>query len=385
MKTSRICAVAVLMLFACKEEPTKTPPPQQVKVVQALQDSVEIEKDFVGQVYGYIDIPIRARVQGFLEGIHFREGMRVQKGQLLYTIDSDPFEASLAASQSELAEAEIALVNASNELNRIAPLAEMKAVSESDHDAAIAAKGAAEAMVDAAEAKVRIEQIQLSYCQIKSPVDGLIGKTEARVGEFVGKDPNPVILNTVSDIDSIRVEFFITETDYLLLANEFRAERRRQTQSGEGQPFNLKLILSDGSEFHKKGRVNFVNRQVDASTGALLVQATFPNDEGLIRPGQFARVRAVIEKVNDGVIIPQRCVSEFQGQFSVMTVTDSNTVAQRAVTIVGPYKDYYLISSGVEKGDKLIYEGLQKVQEGIKVEPAVIEFESQYAEQTAGK
>ncbi len=384
MKTSLAWTVLAVLLFGCAEEVQKQMPPPKISVVEATEDEVEIEKDFVGQVYGYIDIPIRARVQGFLEGIHFNEGMPVKKGQLLYTVDSDPFEASLAASQSKLAEAEIELVNASNELNRIAPLAEMKAVSESDHDAAIAAKGAAEAMVDAAEANVRIEQIQLSYCKILSPVDGLIGKTEARVGEFVGKDPNPVILNTVSAIDSIRVEFFITETDYLMLARQFREDRDKESEE-ESNAYNLKLILSDGTEFEQKGRINFVNRQVDASTGALLVQASFPNDGGLIRPGQFARVRAIVERVDNGVIIPQRCVSEFQGRFSVMTVTDSNTVAQRPVTIVGPYRDYYLIGSGISKGDRLVLEGIQKVKEGMKVEPNVISFKSQFAEQTAGQ
>lgn len=385
MKSFLAWTVPVVLLFGCAEEVQKQMPLPEISVVEATVDEVEIEKDFVGQVYGYIDIPIRARVQGFLEGLHFNEGMTVKKGQLLYTIDSEPFEASLAASQSELAEAEIALVNATNELNRIAPLAEMKAVSESDHDAAIAAKGAAEAMVEAAEAKVRIEQIRLSYCKIQSPVDGLIGKTEARVGEFVGKDPNPVILNTVSAIDSIRVEFFITETDYLMLASAFRENRRARANSSEGKAYNLKLILSDGSEYPQKGRVNFVNRQVDASTGALLVQATFPNDKGLIRPGQFARVRAVVEKVDNGVIIPQRCVSEFQGRFSVMMVTDSNTISQKPVTIISPFKDYYLIGSGIEKGDRLVYEGIQKVKEGMKVEPNLIQFESQFEEQTGGK
>lgn len=382
MRVPTAGVIFMTLLLGCKEEAPKTPPPPQITVVEAERDAVELEKDFVGQVYGYIDIPIRARVEGFLEGIHFQEGTRVKKGQLLYTIDSDPFRAAVAGAQSELAEAEIQLVNASNELNRIAPLAEMKAVSESDHDAAIAAKGAAEAMVEAAKSNVRIKEIQLSYCTISSPVDGLIGKTEARVGEFVGKDPNPVILNTVSAIDSVRVEFFITENDYLLLAGELRAEKEKSEVRENREPYSLKLILADGKVFEHPGRVNFVNRQVDASTGALLVQATFPNSDGLIRPGQFARVRAVTKKVDDGVVVPQRCVSEFQGSFSVMAITDSNTVVQRPVSIVGPYRDYFLIGGGVEPGDKVVYEGLQKVKEGMKVDPKLIEFESQYAAET---
>jgi len=369
--------VCLFVLFSCKEQQAPSKPPPTVQVVSVMEDTVRIEKDFVGQVYGIKDIPIRARVEGFLENIHFQEGVKVKKGQLLYSIDPQPFQAALTAAQSQLAEAKVGRVRASNDLDRVVPLADMKAVSERDRDASIAEKDASEEIVNAAQANVEIQEIQLSYTKIKSPIDGLIGKTQAKEGEFVGRSPNPVILNTVSKIDSVRVEFFITENDYLQLAKKLRAN---QASGKTRDPLKLKLILSDGTIFEQTGKVDFINREVDAGTGALLIQASFPNPDGLIRPGQFARVRAVVEEMNNGMLVPQRAVSEFQGRFSVMAITDSNTVSQKPVEILGTYRDYYIIEKGVNPGESIIFEGLQKAKEGQKVDPKVVEFKSQYVE-----
>lgn len=374
MKKLTFVLFGILAMYACQEEQTSTPPPPSIRVVAVIQDTVQIEKDFVGQVYGIKDIPIRARVEGFLDHIHFQEGTKVKEGQLLYSIDPQPFQAALTAAQSQLAEAEVGRVRASNDLKRVQPLADMKAVSERDRDASIAEKDASEEMVNAAQANVEIQEIQLSYTKIKSPIDGLIGKTQAKEGEFVGRSPNPVILNTVSKIDSVRVEFFLTENDYLMLTKKINQGGKAKRGLG------LKLILSDGSIFDYPGKVDFVNREVDANTGAILIQASFPNPEGLIRPGQFARVRAVVEELDEGKLVPQRAVSEFQGRFSVLALTDSNTVTQKPVEILGKYRDYYIISKGVDAGEMVVFEGLQKAREGQKINPEVVEFESQYVE-----
>ncbi|MEE4248318.1 MAG: efflux RND transporter periplasmic adaptor subunit, partial [Kangiellaceae bacterium] len=258
--------LSVSIFVSCSEEqPIHQAGVPTLPVVEVTVGEVEIEKEFVGQVYGKVDIPVRARVEGFLEGIHFDEGRKVTKGQLLYTIDAQPFQANMAQAQSGLAEAKIALVKAENDYARIKPLAEAKAVSQADLDAAIAEKGAAEAAVEAAQANVKMAEIQLSYTQIASPIDGLIGKTGARVGEFVGREPNPVILNTVSRIDTMRVDFYITESDYLrfarLAAQQQEQERKEQAQE------SLKLVLSDGSVYEELGKVDFVDRGVEESTG----------------------------------------------------------------------------------------------------------------------
>jgi membrane fusion protein (multidrug efflux system) len=168
----------------------------------------------------------------------------------------------------------------------------------------------------------------------------------------------------------VRVQFFITENDYLRLA--------RANVGNSEAPQALKLILSDGSVFDQPGYLDFVDREVDAATGAILLQATFPNPTRLIRPGQFARVRAVVRQVNQGLLVPQRAVVEFQGRFHVLLVGHDNKVMQKPVELVSPYRDYYLIKGGLKAGDHVILEGIQKVKEGILVQPEPVQFESQY-------
>lgn len=370
--------IAIMFLLGCKkEEKVQVTAPPDVHVVSIVQDDVKLEKEFVGQVYGKVDIPIRARVEGFLKGIHFNEGRTVKKEQLLYTIDPDPFLQAVAAAESELAAANTELTRASNDLDRIKPLAEMNALSERDLDGAIASKEAAEAMVDAAQARLRAQQINLGYTKVYSPINGIIGKTNAKVGEFVGREPNPVILNTVSKVDSIRVDFFITEGDYLQLAREFQlAKKSGNTNKQKQEP--LKLILSDGSIFDQVGYVDFVDRSVGEATGSILIQSSFPNPNRLIKPGQFARVRVVFETVKGGFLVPQRSVSEFQGNFFVLKVDPNNKVEQTKVDIIGTHKDYYLIGSGLEKNDKIVFESIQQVKSGMTISPVDTVFQSQF-------
>jgi len=358
-------------------------PPPEIKVVKVIQKDTPIYKEFVGQMYGLKDIPIRARVEGFLEGIYFDEGMGVYKGKLLYSIDPEPFLADVAAQQSKLAEAKTMLVNAENELARYKPLAEINAVSQSDLDAAQASRDAAVAGVDAAKANLELAEIRLGYANIYSPIQGVIGKTEAREGEFVGKDPNPVILNTVSRIDTMRVQFFLTEAEYLGLikvfidnSNEEDKKNKKKVNEIEAD-YKLDLILSDGSTYDQKGKVDFVNRNVDPTTGSMLVQAHFPNPDKLLRPGLYAKVKAQMEIVKGALLVPQRCLIELQGQYSVFVVKDDNIVESRQVNVGERLGDLWLIKDGLEAGEKIVIDGLQKVGSGLKVNPSIIEFESQ--------
>ena len=366
----------VLVFAACSERQEVVEPTlPEVQVVKLTTDTVKLEKDFVGQIYGYRDIPIRARVEGFLDGIHFDEGSAVSKGQLLYTIDPESLEAALTAAKSDEARAEVTLTRASSDLNRIKPLADINAVSKRDLDATIAEKGATQAMLEAAKAYVRLSEIKLSYSEIKSPIEGIIGKTFAKEGEFVGRSPNPVILNTVSSIDSIRVEFFITEKDYLSFVSDFAEKAARN----ETKPkFPLKLILANGKLFEHEGHIDFVNREVDASTGTLLIQATFPNPGRVIRPGQFARVRAEVQTIPNGLLVPQRCVAEFQGTHSVLAIGSEGDVTQKMIEIGGAYRDYYVVLDGVKEGETVVFEGLQKTRSGSKVKPILVQFSSQF-------
>ncbi len=371
--SSFVLLTVILFVFSCKNKQTQQATPPDINVVKVIQKDIPIYKEYVGQTYGYKDIPIRARVDGYLTGIHFKEGFGVKKGQLLYTIDQQPYQAKEAEAMGQLAKAKTELVRAANELNRIKPLAEMKAVSESDLDAAFAEHGAAKASVEAAEASLRLSRINLDYTNIKSPINGLIGKTLAKEGEYVGKNPNPVILNTVSRIDNIRVEFFLTESEYLY----FFRRLKDKIDDNDHEKVSLELILADGSLHNHKGKIDFIDRNVDPTTGAILLQATFPNPEKLIRPGQYTKVKALIEINKNALIVPQKCVKELQGKYSAFIVNSENKVELKEVLIAGFYDDFYIISDGVKVGDKVIIEGIQKVAPEMVVKPNIIEFKSQ--------
>ncbi|MEP1087059.1 efflux RND transporter periplasmic adaptor subunit [Algoriphagus sp.] len=367
--------LGLALFYSCSPTPEVTEKePLEVEVVKLKTESITLEKDFVAQIYGKVDIPIRARAEGYLQGIHFQEGRLVKKGDLLYTVNADPFQEGVNAATSELASAQVRLTQAENDLARYQPLADMNAISKKDLDAAIANRDAAKAMVSAANAKVRYEGIQLGYTQIKSPIDGLIGKTNAKIGEFVGRDPNPVILNVVSLIDSIRVEFYLSENDYLSIFREYQEDHRKL----QDNPATLKLILADGSPFDQTGKVDFINRQIDASSGTILVQSTFANPDRLIRPGQFARVRVPIQNVNEGVLVPQRAVSEFQGGFFVFKVGEGNKLVQQPIEMAGNYRDYFVVKSGLAASDLVVLQAIQKVTAGQEITPKEVVFQSQY-------
>jgi membrane fusion protein, multidrug efflux system len=375
-KTVGLIASLSFLLFACGEKQATeapAPPPPDVSVVETQAQDVPLFLEFVGQTGGLKDIAIRARVEGFLEGLHFQEGGEVKKGDLLYTLESQPFEEKVAARMSGVAEEKTMLAKTKGDLDRIKPLAEINAVSKSDLDEAVAAYEARTSSLEAAKATLRAAKIELGYTKIYSPIDGIIGKTKAKVGDFVGRDPNPVILNTVSQVDIILVTFFITETQYLEVARHLAAADTDRADNGEA---NLELILIDGSTYKHKGKPDFVDREVDATTGAMLIQASFPNPEKLLRPGQFARIRAEARIVKDGILIPQRCVMELQGLHNVYVVDASNKAETREITVGTKVGSNWLITDGLKPGERVVYEGLQKVRDGADVNPTLADLNS---------
>ena len=365
----------VLTLLSCKDKKAKVIPPQPFQVYEVQTKSVPIYEEYVGQIYGEKDIPIRARVVGFLDGIHFKEGERVKKGQLLYSIDPDPLMQEVAAQTSMVAQAQTVLVQTESDLKRIEPLAEMSAVSEQELDMATAQRDAAISSLEAANASLNIANINLGYAKMYAPIEGIIGKTLAREGEFVGKDPNPVILNTVSQLRSVRVQFFLSEGNYLKVAKAYMA-RTKQKIRGSDPTVHIELILADGSLYPHKGKMDFIDRNVDPSTGAILIQATFPNPDRLIRPGQFARVKVKIRQANDAILIPQKCAKELQGQYSVFLVNAENKLEAKKIIIGENYGEFYLVQEGLKKGDKIILEGIQKARSDMEIVPELTEFVS---------
>lgn len=376
MKPIAFCLTlcSIFLLIACGEQKAVTaPPPASVSVIETIAEDVPLYLEFVGQTSGLKDIAIRARVEGFLEGLHFQEGADVNKGDLLYTLESQPFIEKVATRMSGVAEEKTMLVKAKGDLERYRPLAEINAVSQSDLDSAVAAYEASLSSVEAAEANLRAAQIELSYTKIYSPIDGIIGRTKAKVGDFVGKDPNPVILNTVSQVDTILVTFFLTETQYLQVARHLATMEEAQTENRE---VNLDLILIDNSLYPHKGGIDFIDREIDTTTGAMLIQASFPNPDKLLRPGQFARVKARASIVENGILIPQRCVVELQGLYNVFVVKADNTVETREIKVGPKVGSSWLISEGLKAGEKVVYEGLQSVKDGSIVNPTVVDFKS---------
>ena len=367
---SRVIIFALaLTLGACdsSDKAAREMPPLAVRVTQATVQDVILSMEMVGTTMGTQDVPIRTRVEGYLETMEFEEGTFVKKGDMLYTIDAQPFQAKLVAAQSELAGTQTTRAKTQADLARIRPLAEINAVSEQDLDSAVAQEAAARASVRASEANVELAEIELSYTQIQAPIDGLIGLTKAKPGEFVGRDPNPVVLNTLSDIDPIRVRFSISEQEYLVLA---RHNSTRDTRSNaRSRPDDLVLLLADGSEHPELGTLIASAQSISTETGTYTLEAAFPNPNKVLLPGQFARVRAKYWQLDDAIVIPRKAVIEMQGRFRVYAVNQQGLVEAIDIELGPKTGNDVVVSSGLEGGETIIVEGLQKVRPGMQVNP----------------
>ena len=365
-----------LLLSACdsSEKAVSQPPPLTVRVTQSSVQDVALTTEMVGTTMGNQDVPIRTRVEGYLETMEFEEGTFVKKGDMLYTIDAQPFQAKLVAAQSELAGAQTTRAKTQSDLARIRPLAEIKAVSEQDLDSAVAQEAAARASVRASEAYVELAEIELGYTQIHAPIDGLIGLTKAKPGEFVGKDPNPVVLNTLSDIDPIRVRFSISEREYLSLARHYSNQKQRgSVKDSENRPADLDLLLADGSEHPHKGSIIASAQSISTETGTYTLEASFPNPNNVLLPGQFARVRVQYRELKNVVIIPRKAVVEMQGKFRVYMVNQQNQVEAVDIELGPVIGDDVVIKTGLKGDETIIVEGLQKVRPGAQVNPQAVE------------
>jgi membrane fusion protein (multidrug efflux system) len=335
------------------------PPPPAVVVAEVVQKTLPIHAEYVAQTDARETVEIRARVQAYLEAQHFTEGTVVKKDQLLFTLDKREYEAKLYQAKAELEVAMARLGKAETDERRLKPLAERRAVPQQDYDNAAANLLAAQASVSAAKSKVVEAELNLSYCTIRSPIAGLIGKRLVAPGNLVGKG-EATLLDTVSSIDPIRVNTTISEAEYL----RFFANRKER---GAAQP--LELLLADGSVFPQKGKVVIVDRAVDQKTGTLNFAAEFPNPEGQLRPGQFGRVRAVVEMAKDAIVVPKRAVQEIQGMKTVLVVGADDMVALRTIQPGETVGDLLIVRDGVKPGERVIVEGVQKARPGAKVNP----------------
>jgi membrane fusion protein, multidrug efflux system len=349
---------------ACKKSAPPPQPPPEVVVDPVDVKDMPVQAEFTGEVRGGEDVEIRARVTGFLQSQHYQEGSLVRKGQLLFTIDPKPFEAAAAEAQADMAEAQARNNRAVIQVNRLRPLVAKHAVSQQDLDNAIASAEASQASVAAAEAQLRTARLNLGYTRVTSPIAGLAGNRQVDVGSYVGS-PEPTILTVVSALDPVRFDFTISESEYLAYARASHAEAGKRKQAGP----ELELVLADGSVFPQKGRVTVVGRGVSTETGTLPIQATFPNPGGLLRPGQFGRVRLPITTRKNAIVIPQRAVQELQGTYNVLVVGQDSIAQTREIKVASRSGSDWIVASGLEPADRIVVEGLQKVRPGTKVRP----------------
>jgi membrane fusion protein (multidrug efflux system) len=359
-------AISVLLFLlthglACsKTEAPPAPPPPEVEVAEIVQKDVPIYIELVGATLGSEDVEIRARVEGYLVSMNFTEGAFVKKGQLLYRIDPQPFEAALAEARANLETARARLDKTNTDVARLAPLAKEQAVSQQELDNAMSSQEAAKAQASAAEARVTKAKLDLAYTTITSPVEGLIGTTQKKVGSLVAG--GETLLNVVSQINPILFRCAIAEAEYLRIAR--RSAGRDKSQE---KKFGVELILADGTVHPHKGRLESVERAVDPTTGTLTGQFSFPNPERILRPNQYGRARFVTDLKQEAVLVPQRAVQEIQGLYSVMVVKPDGTVEQRMIKAGERVGNLWLVDSGVQPGEKVIVEGIQKVRPGITV------------------
>ena len=347
--------------MACEKPPAPPPPPTEVFVAEVIQKDVPSYLEVVGQTYGFQDVDIRARVEGFLESVNFREGSFVQKGALLYEIDRKPLEAALAQAKADQANAQARFEKSRNDVNRYTPLVAKQAVSQQELDNARASLDATQAEVEAAKAAVEKATLDLSYTRVTSPISGLAGITNVKTGNLVGRGES-TLLTTISQIDPILFKVGVSEAEYLRYA-----KRSGATQGDAPRAGGIQLVLADGSVYPQTGRVTTVDRAVDPTTGTLRLELTFPNPDQLLRPGQFGRVRLLLETRTGALLVQQRAVQELQNLYSVAVVDGSGKVAFRNVKVGPKVESLWVIEEGVKPGDKVVVEGLQRIQEGMTV------------------
>jgi membrane fusion protein, multidrug efflux system len=357
-----------LMLVHCKGETASAPPSPlpHVEVVEIIQKDVPIYSEWVGTTDGSVNAHIRAQVGGYLLRRLYMEGGFVKKGDLLFELDPSKFKAALDQSQGDLAKAQAHLMKAKLDVERDTPLAKQGAVSQKELVDSIQSYEAAKGATAAAKAAVEQAKLNLGWTRITAPIDGVVGISKAQIGDLI--DANTEV-TSMSTLDPIRVYFPLSEHEYLRAAEKIRQGYKEQKEGVEYGGPQLELILDGEKVYPHKGQFFLVDRQVDVKTGTILVAALFPNPDNLLRPGQFGRVRAVTSTKENALLVPQRAVTELQGNYQVAVVTPDNKVDIRPVKVGQRTGNLWIIDQGVRQGERVVVEGLQKLKAGMIVSP----------------
>jgi membrane fusion protein, multidrug efflux system len=351
-----LLVVGIVVGCSSKEE-KPAPPPPGVTVAAVIQKDVEIQQEWVGSMLGNVDADIRPKVDGFLLDQIYSEGSYVKKGQALFQLDQRQAQAAVEQAQGRLERARATLAQTQIDVKRYTPLVAQKAVSQAELDKALSMERAATAEVNADQAVLDNAKLNLGWTTVTSPISGIAGVSKVGIGDLM----TPItVMTTISNVDPIYVDFSIAEQDYMRFVRE---------KSGKAAGQSLELILGDGTKFSHRGHALLVNREVDSRTGTIQVRAEFPNPGNVLRPGQYARIRAVTEVRKGALLVPQQAVSELQGVYQVGVVSPDNKVTIKTVKLGPQLGDVWLVESGLQAGDTVIVDGLQRVKSGMTVAP----------------
>lgn len=348
-------------LTACGRQQPPPPPPVQVEVVPAVEMDVPIVGEWIGTLDGSVDADIRPKVEGYLvQRLYRKEGQFVRRNDPLFEIDPRQFRAAVQEANATLARAETQLAKATRDAERLTPLAADRAVSRQELDDALAAEHDARSAVDAARAAMEQAALNLAWTRVTSPIDGIVGIAKAQVGDLVN---TTTIMTTVSTVDPIRATFGISEGEYMARAAWINQRSYADTPQGPA----VELVLQDGTVFPFKSTASAVDREVNAKTGTLTINAFFPNPGNILRPGQFARVRAAFDVRKGAVVVPQRAVTELQGGARVAVVGADETAEFRSVELGPRTGELWVVEKGLGVGENVIVGGLAHVRPGAKV------------------
>ncbi|MFO1246011.1 MAG: efflux RND transporter periplasmic adaptor subunit [Ramlibacter sp.] len=339
-------------------------PPAQVSVMQVSLATLPATYEYVGQAAGSREVEVRARVSGILLKRNFREGVAVTRGQSLYSLDAAPFKAALDKADADVASAEARLAQASRTLARLKPLFEARAVSQKEYDDAASAEAIARADVKGAQARRAEAALNLDYTRVEAPIGGVVGRSQVSEGTLVSGPQ--VLLTSITQTDPALIRFGIADTDQMRWRQEAEAGRLQLPKGGQ---FDVEVVLADGSVLKRRGKLQFTDARVSASTGTTEAQAEVPNADGLLRPGQFVRVRLLGANRPAAVKVPTRAVLEGpQGKF-VYVVAD-NKAQPRPVQVGEQLGDQWLVNGGLKQGDTVIVEGVMRIGPGAPVQVA---------------
>lgn len=372
MKRGLVCGLSALGVVAIlgggaaacakkQDDSKKPPPPPGVVVTEVIQKDVPVYGEWIGTTAGDINADIRPHITGYLLRRAYQEGSFVQQGQLLFEIDPRQFQAALEQAQANLAQTQAQLAKDQRDVARYRPLAEQRAVSQQELDNAVAAEQVAAANVESMKAALDQARLNLQWTRVTSPIAGVAGAAVAQVGDLLTPQS---VLSTVSRVDPLRVQFNLSEQEYLHFHQQMQADPEAAARFGE-----LQLVLADGSVFPHPGKLIFTDRQVDVKTGTIVAVGLFPNPGNLLRPGQYGKIRAETALDKGALLVPQRAVNELQGGYQVAVIGADNKADVRNVQAGQRIGNLWVIDHGLHPADRVVVEGFSRVKTGVVVNP----------------